>query len=818
MSTRWSNAWRRSAVRVVGIFAVYVVLAGAALAAEGDPKRTPAIKQPPVAVTRVETPPVIDGKLDDDAWKRAAVLKGFVQVEPGDNTPPLAPTEVYLAYDEKKFYVAYHCHDDPSKVRATVARRETYFGSDDYVVFYLDTFDDKRRAYTFVLNAYGIQGDGIVTEGRGEDYSVDLVWESKGSIVEDGWVVEAAIPFKSLRYEAGEGKNWNAHFYRRIQHANRELDSWMPFDRNNSSNLGQAGALTGLVGIATEHNLEIIPSLTVSETGHRVSAAYVGQIANDPTLVDRGRFVNDPAVVDAGLNVKYGVTPAVTLDLAINPDFAQVEADATVITANQRFPIFFAEKRPFFLEGLDYFETPLRPVHTRTIVDPDVAAKVTGKRGPYTFGLLVASDNAPGNFSKEELADPYVRETNAEIIGKNSLVGVLRVKRDIGRENTIGALVTSYDFVGQHNKVAGVDGRFRLDESTVAEFQLLGTASRRSVYEPEADDVFYRSANGLGYYGRLARDTRHTSLELYGEGRTTNYFADVGFTERRNTNFNSVFYGYNSEPHQNRRLINWNVHNFAHIDYDFQGRIQIWEDESRVTWQFARSTSLSVAYEKAFERIFEFEFGPTRTATREGAFFGPDAERSTSKHHYFVTASTRPIKQISVSAQFVMRDGHFDFDFGAGPKFPRVSPAALEDPDAPLDPGPGRLWESYVSVAYNPTVALRTSLDYSKQRLRRYDTGLLAFDENIYSAKAIYQFSASTFARARLDYDSLFARARAQFLFGWTPTPGTAFYAGYNDDANLGFFNPYSGEPEPGFRRNGRTFFVKMSYLFRRSI
>ena len=235
MSIGRRGVWSRVALRTGVVLAAHLLLAVAALADSGDATPAPALRRSAVTIARVDTPPVIDGKLDDDAWKRASVLKDFVQVEPGDNTPPLAPTEVYLAYDAKTFYVAYHCHDDPSKVRATVARRETYFGSDDYVVFYLDTFDDKRRAYTFVLNAYGIQGDGIVTEGRGEDYSVDLVWDSKGSITEDGWVVEAAIPFKSLRYEAGEGKFWNAHFFRRIQHANRELDSWMPFDRNNSS-------------------------------------------------------------------------------------------------------------------------------------------------------------------------------------------------------------------------------------------------------------------------------------------------------------------------------------------------------------------------------------------------------------------------------------------------------------------------------------------------------------------------------------------------------------------------------------------------------
>ena len=335
----------------LAVLALGLVLANAP-AARADTPTLPPEKAEPVAIPLVEAAPVIDGRLDDAAWQRAAVLKDFVQITPGDNVAPLKPTEVMLTYDAKTLYIAFYCHEDPDKVRSSLSRREAYFGTDDYVVFYLDTFNDKRRAFVFVLNPLGIQGDGIFTEGRGEDYSVELVWESKGQLTEDGYTIEVAIPFKSLRYEAGEGKIWNAHFFRRIQHANRALDSWMPNDRNNSSSLRQAGQLTGLVGIDTEHNLEINPSLTISETGQNVRAAYFGEIFSTPGLVDNGRFINRPVVVDPGINIKYGITPTVTLDFAANPDFAQVEADSPVITANLRFPIFFPERRPFFLEGL----------------------------------------------------------------------------------------------------------------------------------------------------------------------------------------------------------------------------------------------------------------------------------------------------------------------------------------------------------------------------------------------------------------------------------------------------------------------------------
>src|SRR5437660_4310649 len=361
---------------------------------------TPPEKAQPIRVPRFNKPPLIDGKLDDEVWKQAALLKDFYQTQPGDDIAPSKPTEAMIGYDSKTLYLAFHCYDEPDKVRATVAKRDEVFG-DDNIRLFLDTFNDQRRAYILGWNALGIQQDGILTEGSGWDFSVDIVMESKGMLTSDGWTVEVAIPFKSLRYEAGKDKLWGIHIWRNFFRFNDETDSWMPNSRDISSLLSQEGHLTGLEGISTDRTLGIIPSLTVSETGKRVAALPPGATGLDP-----GRFVNEPLKFDPGVSVKFGLTPTVTLDLALNPDFAQVEADQTVVTANQRFPIFFEEKRPFFLEGIDIFQTALQPVHTRAIVDPDIAVKLSGKRGRNTFGLILASDNAPGNFSQEDRNDP----------------------------------------------------------------------------------------------------------------------------------------------------------------------------------------------------------------------------------------------------------------------------------------------------------------------------------------------------------------------------------------------------------------------------
>src|SRR5215216_578910 len=451
----------------------------------------PPEKSQPITIPKFDKPPVIDGKLEEKVWQKAAVLKNFYQIQPGDNTPPSRATEVLIGFDPKFLYIAFRATDEPDKVRATVAKRDNIF-QDDYVGFMLDTFNDKRKAFEVFFNPLGIQGDGIITEGRGEDMSVDLLMESKGIVHETGYDVEIAIPFKSLRFEAGKGKLWGAHFFRRIKRFENEMDSWMPFSRSIDSNLSQAGHLTGLEGISIERAIELIPSLTVSQNSRFVRSFQPMVLATDP-----GRIVNEPVGLEPGLTAKFIPSSAVTIDLAINPDFAQVEADQLVVTANQRFPIFFPEKRPFFLEGIDIFQTPITAVHTRAIVDPDVAVKTTGKMGRNTFGLMVASDNGPGNLSADDRGalnscfdrralDPRVICNNERFLDKNAYIGVLRLKRDVGKENTLGMVATSYSFPDKHNEVLGLDGRLRLDKQTTTTFQLLGTTSRNFFFD--ADD------------------------------------------------------------------------------------------------------------------------------------------------------------------------------------------------------------------------------------------------------------------------------------------------------------------------------------------
>jgi uncharacterized protein DUF5916/cellulose/xylan binding protein with CBM9 domain len=799
-----------------------------AKAATGAPV-LPAEKAQPVRLPSFAKAPVIDGKLDDDVWKNAVVLKDFYQIQPGDNIAPSKPTEVMLGYDSRFLYVAFHCFDEPDKVRATIPKRDDIW-NDDYVGILFDTFNDKRKAYEFDFNPLGIQADGIWTDGQGEDFSLDVVVESKGLVTSDGYTIEVAIPFKSIRYVGGKDTLWGVHFWRRIKRFNNELDMWMPISRDISSWLAQAGHLTGFEGLSAERTLELIPSLTLSETGKRKAPITAAQIAQG------GRFVNEPIKFDPGLTGKYSLTPRVTLDFAINPDFAQVESDQLVVTANQRFPIFFAEKRPFFLEGIDIFNSQIAAVHTRAIIDPDFAVKLTGKIDRNTFGLLLASDNGPGNFSEDE------RPTaNSRFLDKNASVGILRLKRDIGKSDSfIGFLGTYHRFVDRYNELGGFDGRFRIDKQTTFSWQVLGTHSRRPFFFPEEGKTLDRKENGFIYAVDYNKDGRHFGHELSAVGRTRYYRADVGFNRRANTNNINWFIRYNSEPKPKARLISWRVYTDLSTDFDWQGRSQNFNDEMQVQFSFPRQTYVGIGSDKGYERIFESEFGPKRqpgsncVITNTCTFAGDDNERSTSNKGLYFFAESTPSKKYNFNLFVNRRWGGFDFDFGAGPRFLRVSPSALaaaaartnglcsgsnrpSDCNAPQDPGPGDFWHADGGITYQPTNALSAKLSFTKERLTRYDTGLVAFDENIVSLRTTYQFSRFLFARGRIDFDSIASNYKGQFLLGYTPNPGTAFYVGYNDDMNRRGFNPFSGELEPGFRRNGRTFFIKMSYLFRKS-
>jgi hypothetical protein len=727
-----------------------------------------------VRAARFERPPVIDGRIDDEAWTSAARIETFHQVQPGDNLAPSQSTTVLIGYDRRALYLAFRAEDTSGRVRATLARRDA-ITDDDVVGVYLDTFHDRRRAYYIFFNPYGIQADGIYTEGKPDpDLTVDLVIDSKGTIDANGYTVEAAIPFASLRYQRGRGGEppvWGLHVQRFIRRDRNEQISWMPLSRNRSSLLDQAGTVGEFVDVGEGRPLEVIPTGVL--TDERVSTADA----------------------EPGISVNFGMTPTMNAAFTANPDFAQVEADQLVLTANQRFPIFYDEKRPFFLEGIDAFQTPINLIHTRTIVDPDYALKLTGKYGRTertTVGALYADDGADG-----------------------AKKAAFRLKRDFGRESTVGATLTTVEDGETFSRLVSADTRVRLSDQTVLTAQIAGSFAD----VPFRDLVFggtrQRYGRGLGYHAKLERRGRHVVTALTASGSSQDYRADLGFTRRANTNGLNLQTTYNSEPRPDARLISWTATNITVAQWDWQGRADWVYIYPQLHLNFRRQTSLHLYAYRDYERLFEEEFGVRRGPGRAGAFIG-DGERSTSWEGFIVTGSTAPSEAIALTASISRSWDVFDYDFGAGPKYPRVSPAAVIDPDAAFDPGPATSTTISGEITWRPMDPVRTSMAVSRDTLVRNDNRRTAYDTTLVSWRTTYQFTRFTFARLRTDWDSANATLRGQYLVGWTPTPGTAIYAGFNDVATIDGVDPVTGVPVPGFRRNGRTLFVKLSYMLRR--
>jgi hypothetical protein len=787
-----------------------------------EPARTgitvPPEKASPITVPKMALAITIDGKLDEEVWKTAAVFKDFYQTSPGDNIAPSKPTEVLMMYDEKHLYVAFKCWDEKDKIRASVAKRDGVFGEDN-VRMWLDTYNDQRRAYVLGFNPFGVQQDGIYTEGRGADFSVDIVMESKGVIEDWGWVVEVKIPFKSLRYSAGKGKMWGFNAARNIDRFNDEFDQWLPDNRNVSGFLIKHGKITGLDEIKYERTLEVVPSITVSETGQRFAAI-------DPIT---GRFVNQPIKQDIGVTLKYSISPNITLDAAINPDFAEIEADAPVVTANQRFPIFFQEKRPFFLEGADIFQTPLAIYDSRSIIDPDFATKLTGKIGKNSFGFMVASDNAPGNFSEDESQIL----SNREFLKENALFGVFRVKRDFGKENHIGFFGTYRSFPEQKNFLGSIDSRIKVNPKLTAQFQLVGTSSRRCFFENEFEPVLdpgqairnreicgtgrtssnpisngtyneYRTGNAIGYFADLDYYTDRHGWYVEVGGRTKDFRADVGFTRRTDTNFAFAMNRWSTKSQPKASIIRANWQQYTGIDYDWSGRLQKWRVGTTLNLSLQRTMFLFLEAGTAHERLYEEEFGLKRMPSRttSGRFFG-EPTRSTWQQYFYGEVGQTLTKQIYYYAWINYQNNAYDYFFPAG--------------NGQIDPGPGKQFDSEVSIEYKPINPLRASVSYRKSRLVRNDNRVRTFDADIVSVRSTYQFTRFLFTRVRMDYDSLDKNFAGQLLFGWNPSPGKALYVGYNDNFNYNGINPYVGSVDQGFERNSRTFFIRLSYLFRKS-
>jgi hypothetical protein len=405
-----------------------------------------------VTIPRLTAEVQIDGRLDEPAWQEAARLNGFHQYQPVDGRPAEEATEVRVWYAPNAIYFGIIAHDrEPGTIRATVADRDN-LDADDQVTIFLDTFNDRRRAFFFTVNPLGAQEDGVRSEGGftagslmggTTDKNPDFLWQSRGLLTDSGYVVEIRIPFKSLRYPGDGDQQWGLNVQRRTQRTGYD-DTWTDTRRANASFLLQAGSMAGLRDLQRGITTELQPFVTAQSNGLQDST---------------GQYSREDLTPSAGVNLHLGLASNASVDATYNPDFSQIESDVALVTVNERFALFYPEKRPFFLEGIELFATPNQLVYTRQIVDPIAGGKVTAKFGRYNLALLSALDESPA--------------TDAGFT-------ITRVRRDLGSNSTAGVTLTTRGQKGAFNRVAAADLRLVFAKLYFVGAQLGGSSTRDS--------------------------------------------------------------------------------------------------------------------------------------------------------------------------------------------------------------------------------------------------------------------------------------------------------------------------------------------------
>ncbi len=718
--------------------------------------------RPTVRPPRTDTPPDIDGRLDDLAWRSAAAITEFTQQAPLEGAPATEDTEVYVTYDSDHVYFGFHLHyADPGVMRANRVDRDTAW-QDDLITVYLDTFLDQQRAYDFDLNAYNVQGDGIVNisggGGRGSpipvaDRSWDALFHSATNIVADGFVAEMAIPLKSLRYPQrgpGEPHRWGFQVVREIKGKNEENAVWAPMSRDVAGFHRQMGLMEGMTDFSTSRNLELLPTFTAIQFGS----------LNRST----GGFDTRRANPEGGLNVKYGLTSNLTADFTINPDFSQIESDQPQIEVNQRFPLFFNELRPFFVEGAEIFDFPgpVTFVHTRTIVDPTWGAKLTGKAGRFAIGLLTAEDGAPGNV--DDVTDHRYGETAQNFIG--------RVKYDVYSESHVGAIFTDRSFLDSSSRLGGIDGSFRLSRSMSTNFRLIESRHR---------DLEGVDRSGHIYDASISNTGRNLRWFAAAYELTPDFRTDVGFARRVDQRRVVSNMGYRWWPES--WLINWGPQLSYGRNWNFD---RILEDENAglgLNFDFAKSIRFSVDVQRDMERFGGIDFRKTRTRVNGG-----------------VSSS----RAFSVNASYGRGDEIF-FD--------------------PANPFLGYGSTARFNVTVRPLARLSSQLGVNTSRLtdpRNGDDPV--FDVQIYRAQSVLTFTDRLLMRHITEYNTFDRDLDFNVLFTYRINAGTVFYIGYDDHYRQAD-ELYGDRDGDGFderlfftsdlRRTNRAIFTKLRYLFR---
>jgi hypothetical protein len=717
-----------------------------------------AVKADPLHVPKADSRIHVDGHLEESAWESALRFELDYEIDPGENVPAPVQTQCLVTYDEGHFYVGFRAFDpDPEAIRAHISDRDHAF-RDDFVGIMIDTFNDARRAFELFVNPLGVQSDLTRSEvaGGNEDESWDAIWNSSGRITDEGYEVEMAIPFTSLRFQRTDGEQtWGFVAFRSYPRNIRHQITHFRLDRDNGCLMCQAPKIRGFDGATPGRNLEITPTLTASRTDDRPDFPYGSMNEKDV----RG---------DAGATARWGVTPNLTLGLTANPDFSQVEADVAQLDVNTTFALFFPERRPFYVEGADFFDTPFNTVFTRNVADPSWGAKITGKLGRGFVGGMISNDDITN------LLLPGSESSAGTSLDRESFDTVLRYRRDILETSTLGVLYTGREGETYHNRVIGLDGLYRPGKSHMVSFQFLGSQTK---YPGSVVDDFDQPSGEFEDAAAII-DYDLDTKNWYAYGRFSNvgtdFRADMGFM-----------------PQVGYRLWLAGVERLWWGDpEDWYTRINVGADWDLTERQdgtvLERETEVWVGGSGPMQSHVNVDVG-----VRDRYFNGVTFDEKFMNLYF----SIQPSGDLEFEASAKIGD---DIDF----RHTRPGDVIVLQPS-----GTFRLGKH-----------LNMTLNYTRHQLD-VDGGRL-FTANLSELRLLYNFNVRTFVRAILQYQNVHRSTAlfddkvdeneeevfAQLLFSYKVNPQTVLFLGYsdtriaNDDVDL--------------LQRDRTVFFKIGYAW----
>ncbi len=697
--------------------------------------------QGPFLPLRTERAPIIDGRLDDAVWSEAPYVSDFRTWAPDYGKAMVGDTRTYMAYDGNNLYFAFRAFDpEPDKIKASVTNRDN-IRRDDWICINLDSFNDQQSLYALYVNPLGIQGDTRYAAGK-EDGGFDMVWYSSGQIDDEGYTVEVSIPLKSIRYSDGDTVSMGVIFERRISRQS-EMGTFPPLDPAEQEWLTQMHPM--VYRRLQQHTLlEILPAVTYTN-GRSHEAGTLS------TIRDEGDF---------SLTTKYGLSSDLVFDGAFNPDFSQVEADAGQVDVNLRYPLYFAEKRPFFLEGRESFHfgaTGLSErdpvgsvVYTRTIVDPIAGAKLSGKLG--------GKNTLASIYTADELQDTEI--TDEKSYAHNAIV---RFKRALSEDSYVGGIYAGRELIGHYNRVLGVDGQLRVSESSLLSFGAIGSQLKQD----EATERQDGHTLGVSY----SHSTRNMDYILTARDVSEQFRTEMGFVARNGLAQFSGLLRPKLYPESDlvRRI---DIELFSAQGRDSYS--DMWETFNHVSAQAFLWGSL------------------------------------TFKAKYSYSTEIFLDRRFDTGGFHVYGGGQFTNALFFGVLYRRLGSIYYSD-----EPYQGKSNRLTVTSIFQPSDKLRWDLSLVYSDLTRDSDGERIYDYPIGRAKLTYQLNKYLFLRGILEYNDFREELTTDFLASFTYIPGTVIHLGYGSLYDKTRWQGSEYVPADDFLETQRRLFFKMSYLWR---